>query len=158
MKEKMIQKLELQTTREAEKIREVFQASYAVEAALLGATDFPPLKRPTAGFLDSPNDFYGYLKDGVLAGVVEVVPGEDSTHIQSLVVHPEFFRQGLGSALVGFVLNTYDCPIFTVETGLDNGPATGLYQKFGFREILQYETDHGVRKVRFERSRDSHVY
>ena len=147
----MIRKLEHQTTRIAEKIREVFQASYAVEAALLGATDFPPLKRPTADFLDSPNDFYGYLKDGLMAGVVEVVPGKDSTHIQSLVVHPKFFRQGIGSALTGFVLNTYDCPVFTVETGLDNGPATSLYSKFGFREIHQYDTDHGVRKVRFEK-------
>ncbi|MEJ2584117.1 MAG: hypothetical protein P8Z38_03455 [Robiginitalea sp.] len=38
-----------------------------------------------------------------------------------------------------------------METGLDNGPATALYRKFGFREILQYDTDHGVRKVRFEK-------
>lgn len=147
----MIQKLEHHRTRVAEKIREVFQASYAVEARLLGARDFPPLKRPVTGFLESPNDFFGYLRDGELAGVVEVVPGKNSTHIQSLVVHPEFFRLGIGSALVGFVLNAYDCPVFTVETGLDNGPATALYRKFGFREIHQYDTDHGVRKVRFER-------
>jgi len=153
----MIQKLEHHRTRIAEKIREVFQASYAVEAKLLGATDFPPLKRPVAGFLKSPNDFFGYHRGAELAGVVEVVPGKGSTHIQSLVVHPKFFRLGIGSALVAFVLDSYDCPLFTVETGLDNGPATALYRKFGFREIHQYDTDHGVRKVRFERSRDSQM-
>lgn len=151
----MIQKLEHQRPPIAEKIREVFQASYAVEAKLLGATDFPPLKRSLSQFTECQNDFYGYFRDGVLAGVVEVVPGVASTHIQSLVVHPDFFRQGFGSALVGCVLSTYPSPEFTVETGLDNGPATSLYHRFGFREIHQYDTDHGVRKVRFKKMIDS---
>jgi len=152
----MIRKLEHQKTRVAEKIREVFQASYAVEAQLLGATDFPPLKRQVPQFTECPNDFYGYFEDGILAGVVEIVPGKGSTHIQSLVVHPECFRRGIGSALVAWVLNTYKSPVFTVETGLENGPATSLYLKFGFRKILEYDTDHGVRKVRFEKRMDSH--
>lgn len=147
----MIQKLEHQRTTIAKGIREVFQASYAVEAKLLGASDFPPLKRPLEGFLESKNDFHGYVKDETLAGVVEVVPGKRSIHIQSLVVHPTYFRQGVGSALVSHVLHTYDSPVFTVETGLENDPATALYLKFGFRKILEYDTDHGVRKVRFEK-------
>lgn len=147
----MIRKLEHRKTRVAEKIRDVFQASYAVEARLLGATDFPPLKRQLPGFTESQNDFFGYFSDGTLAGVVEVVPGETSSHIQSLVVHPDFFQQGIGSALLTHVLNSFECSLFTVETGLDNGPATALYRKFGFREVGQYDTDHGVRKVQFEK-------
>ena len=148
----MIEKLENRKTDVAEKIREVFQASYAVEALLLGAEDFPPLKRPLEGFMESENDFYGYFKDVTLAGVVEVVRGKQSIHIQSLVVHPASFRQGIGRLLVTHVLRTYDSPEYTVETGLDNGPATALYLKFGFRKILEYDTDHGVRKVRFQKS------
>jgi len=38
-----------------------------------------------------------------------------------------------------------------VETGLKNEPTTQLYLKLGFREVYQYDTDHGVRKVRFEK-------
>jgi ribosomal protein S18 acetylase RimI-like enzyme len=147
----MIRKLEHQKTRVAEEIREVFQASYAVEARLLKATDFPPLKRQVPDFKKSNNDFYGYFKDGTLAGAVEVIPGKASSHIQSLVVHPKFFQQGIGSALLTFLLNSFECPLFTVETGLDNGPATALYRKFGFQEVGQYDTDHGVRKVQFEK-------
>lgn len=133
----------------AERIRQLFQASYAVEAKLLEAEDFPPLKRPLERFTGSKNDFYGYEKDGVLAGTVEVDPSGEAVHIQSLVVHPEFFRQGIGRALVEYVLNTYNRPAFTVETGLGNAPATALYQAMGFKEVRQWDTDHGVRKIRF---------
>ncbi len=149
----MIRKLEHRRKEVAERIREVFQASYAVEAKLLKATHFPPLHRPVEGFTESANDFYGYFREGQLAGAVEVVPGKRSTHIQSMVVDPAHFRQGIGSKLLDFVLGAYACPVFTVETGLENGPATSLYHKFGFREVGQYDTDHGVRKVRFEKTR-----
>ena len=149
----MIRKLDHQKVDVAQDIRQVFQASYSVEAELLGATDFPPLKRPLQGFTESDNEFYGYFQEGKLGGLVEVVPGASSTHIQSLVVHPRFFRKGIGSALVSFVLNTYTCPVFTVETGLKNGPAIALYRKFGFAESGQYDTDHGVRKIQFKKRR-----
>ncbi|WP_088341693.1 GNAT family N-acetyltransferase [Robiginitalea sediminis] len=150
----MIRKLDHHKPDTARAIREVFQASYAVEARLLGATDFPPLKRPLEGFTTSSNDFYGFFRSGALAGVVEVVPGTNSTHIQSLVVLPRFFRKGIGKALVQFVLDTYVTSRYTVETGLKNLPATALYLRCGFRESGQYDTDHGVRKIRFERQRD----
>ena len=147
----MIRKLEHQKTGVAEAIREVFQASYAVEAKLLKAVDFPPLQRPLEGFTESSNDFYGCIKDGALAGVVEVDDSGPRTHIQSLVVHPEYFRMGIGSRLATMVLNTYDSSCFTVETGLANAPATELYLKLGFKKTGEYDTDHGVRKVKFER-------
>ncbi len=41
----------------AEKIYDVFQASYAVEAELLGAKDFPPLKRTILDYKNSENMF-----------------------------------------------------------------------------------------------------
>ena len=147
----MIQKLEHQKTEVAKDMQAVFQASYAVEADILGAVDFPPLKRTLSEYSGSDNDFYGYFKDGVLAAVVEVDPSGARTHIQSLVVHPEYFRMGIGSKLVEMVLHTYTSPIYTVETGLANKPATDLYLKYGFRKTGEYDTDHGVRKVQFEK-------
>ena len=94
----MIQKLEHRKTEVAEAMRGVFHASYAVEAKILGAMDFPPLRRTLAGYRESNNDFYGYIKDGFV-----------------------------------------------------NKPATDLYLKLGFRKTGEYDTDHGVRKVRFEK-------
>ncbi|MBT8210298.1 MAG: GNAT family N-acetyltransferase [Eudoraea sp.] len=147
----MIQKIDHKSALVAKPLYELFQASYAVEAKLLGATDFPPLKRKMENFMESSNAFYGYFKENSLAAVAEIDSGPDSTHIHSLVVHPKFFRQGIGGALVTFVLEQYDAKVFTVETGLKNEPATQLYLKLGFREVYQYDTDHGVRKVRFEK-------
>lgn len=147
----MIKKLNHTDRSNAKKIYAVFQSSYTVEAQLLKATNFPPLQRSLEGFLKSKNVFLGYLKNGELIGVIEVVTKGTSTYIQSLVVHPQFFRQGIAKALLEFVFTTYDSEIFTVETGIENGPATQLYQKFGFKEVKQWDTDHGVRKIRFEK-------
>ncbi|WP_298512149.1 N-acetyltransferase [uncultured Kordia sp.] len=147
----MIKKLQHTSKEIATEIRSVFQVSYAVEAKLLKAVDFPPLKRPLESFLNSDNHFFGYIKKNELAAVVEIHHTTKHTHIQSLVVAPKFFRQGIASQLIKFVFDSYDSDIFMVETGVENGPATTLYRKFGFKEVKQWDTDHGVRKVKFER-------
>jgi len=145
----MIQKLNSKNQNAAETIRSVFQASYAIEAKLLKATDFPPLKRTAEEFLDSKNVFYGFYKEEKLAGVVEVKAEEKNTHIQSLVVHPNFFRQGIASTLVQFVLETYTTKTITVETGLANEPAKDLYYGFHFKKVREYDTTNGIRKIAF---------
>lgn len=136
----------------AMKIQAVFRASYAIEAELLNAEDFPPLQRSRESFMNSTNVFYAYIKEEEIAGAMEIDASAHSTHIQSLVVHPKYFRRGIGSAMLEFVFKTYHTPSFTVETGLDNGPATALYRKFGFKEVRQYNTEDGIRKSRFERT------
>ena len=147
----MIRKLAHNEKEVALEMQDLFRTSYAVEAELLGATDFPPLKRKLESYMHSNNTFYGYFSAGVLAAATEIDASPETTHIQSLVVHPDYFRRGIGSSLVNFVFNSYPTKVFTVETGAANDPATELYRKHGFREILQYDTDHGVRKVRFEK-------
>jgi ribosomal protein S18 acetylase RimI-like enzyme len=134
----------------SKKIRSVFQSSYKVEAKLLNATDFPPLKRPLESYVNSNTAFFGYLKGKELAGVIEIDHNDNFTHINSLVVDPIFFRQGVARELMEFVFKTFDSNLFVVETGLDNGPATKLYKKFDFIEVKQWDTDHGVRKIKFE--------
>jgi len=135
----------------AGEIRAVFQVSYAVEADLLNALDFPPLKRSLDNFLKSKTDFYGYFLNNELAAVIEIKSQKESTHLQSLVVDPFFFRKGIGQKLVNFAFDSYNTSQFSVETGLANLPAISLYKKLGFIETKRWDTDHGVRKVRFEK-------
>ena len=135
----------------AKEIREIFQASYTVEAKILKAIDFPPLKRTISQFLNSNSEFYAYYLNQNIAGVIEIKNNQDLTHIQSLVVYPKYFRKGIGRELVQFILDTYKSSVFTVETGLDNYPAIKLYRSFDFEEQDQWDTSHGVRKVRFEK-------
>lgn len=147
----MIQKLQHKETKVSEDIRLIFKASYAIEAKLLKAVNFPPLKRPVEDFINSDNTFFGYFKNDELVAVVEIYEALGFTHIQSLVVHPTFFRQGIAGELIEFVFDTFTSKFFMVETGVDNGPACRLYEKFGFIEVKQWNTDHGIRKVRFEK-------
>ena len=147
----MITKINNKENKLAEEIRAIFQVSYAVEAKMLKAVDFPPLKRTVSQFLNSNSKFYAYYLIENIAGVIEIENDEDSTHIQSLVVYPKYFRNGIGRKLVQFILDNYKAKTFTVETGIYNHPAIKLYKSFGFQEQEQWDTNHGVRKVRFEK-------
>jgi ribosomal protein S18 acetylase RimI-like enzyme len=134
-------------------MRVVFQESYAVEAALLNATNFPPLQRPLESYIKSNTTFFGYHIKDEIVGIVEVSPKEKTTHINSLVVSPHFFRQGIGRELMNYILQKFTSKVVTVETGLENIPASKLYTSFHFKEVKQWDTDHGVRKIRFKLSR-----
>lgn len=104
----MIEKLQNNDIEVSKKIYSVFQSSYKIEAELLNAIDFPPLKRPLENYVNSDTTFFGYLKDKELAGVIEISHNKNFTHINSLVVSPSFFRQGVARKLMEFVLNTFD--------------------------------------------------
>ena len=147
----MIERLKNNDLEISKKIRSVFQLSYKVEANILNATDFPPLKRSLENYLNSNTVFFGYLKNQELAGVIEIEHNNNFTYINSLVVDPGFFRQGIARKLMEYVINTFDSKLFVVETGLKNGPATELYKKFDFKEVKQWNTNHGIRKIKFER-------
>jgi ribosomal protein S18 acetylase RimI-like enzyme len=147
----MIEKLKNSDLVMAKKIQIVFQASYKIEAKLLNATNFPPLQRTLENYIQSKTAFYGYSKNGELAAVVEINTAHDFIRIRSLVVHPDFFRRGIAGKLIEFVFETFESNLFIVETGLANGPATKLYEKFGFVAVHQWDTDFGIRKVKFEK-------
>ncbi len=146
----MIKSIDPKAHGNSEKLYQLFQASYAVEAELLKAVNFPPLQRTPADFRSSETDFYAFWKDDSLAGAVELLRTERHLHVQSLVVDPRFFRQGIGRQLMNFVLDSLEASIYMVETGLDNGPATKLYLNLGFTQVDDWMTDIGIRKVRFE--------
>ncbi|MEM1135244.1 MAG: GNAT family N-acetyltransferase [Bacteroidota bacterium] len=146
----MIERLDNTNQVISERMHALFQASYTVEADLLKAIDFPPLKRPLHDFLKSDTAFYGLWENEEIAAIVEIRVLQKVLEIQSLVVHPNYFRQGLGRKLMMFILDTFDAEIYTVETGLENKPATQLYKKLGFQEVKQWDTAFGIRKVKFE--------
>ncbi|MGD1892574.1 MAG: GNAT family N-acetyltransferase [Cyclobacteriaceae bacterium] len=147
----MIKELHNNDLEIASQIYSVFQLSYAVEAKLLNANDFPPLRRSLESYLNSTNDFYGYFEKNELAGVIEVEITANYVDINSLVVKPQFFRRGIGRKLLEFIFNRFNSNLYIVETGVKNKPATELYKKLGFKEIKQWDTDFGIRKILFEK-------
>jgi len=147
----MIQKLNNQDIEIARKMKVVFHASYAIEAVLLQAENFPPLQREIPGYMGTETEFYGFWKDEELAAVVELHFEPSQIHIQSLVVDPNYFRQGIGRKLVQYVFDSFSSEMYMVETGSANGPAIALYESLGFQLVLEWDTEIGIRKVRFEK-------
>ena len=145
----MIEILDHEQEATAEEIYSIFQVSYAVEAQLLGASNFPPLNRTVADFLKSNTSFFGFYQGERLAAVLEIEPKPKTFHICSLVVDPHFFRQGIASKLISHILDLFEGNTITVETGLANEPAKKLYEGLGFKEDGQYDTDIGIRKIKF---------
>ena len=134
----------------AKKIYLLFQRSYSVEKRIIGATVFPPLNRSIDDFSKSKNIFYAFCRGDFFIGLIEIVVNSENTHIQSLVVDPDFFKKGVGSALISYVLKNHKKPLFSVETAVKNLPASLLYEKHGFTKLFERDTNHGVKKVRFE--------
>ncbi|WP_420318061.1 GNAT family N-acetyltransferase [Ekhidna sp.] len=146
----MIKKLNHKNQNLAIKIRNVFQASYAIEAKLLDVEEnFPPLKRPLEAYTEATTDFYVYLVEEAIAGVIEIKNDREQTHIQSLVVHPDFFRKGIASKLLSHLFEQSSSNMYTVETGAKNDPAIKLYERHGFTLTKKWMTDVGIEKVAF---------
>ncbi|MFT7899794.1 GNAT family N-acetyltransferase [Tenacibaculum ascidiaceicola] len=145
----MIKRLNNKIEETSLEIQKVFRASYKIEAKLLNADDFPPLKREVVNYMNSDTEFYGFWKNNEIAAIIEVESSFENTDIHSLVVHPNYFRQGLGKQLTTFVLNNFNSETYTVETGAKNIPAIKLYKQLGFEEQKQWDTEFGIRKVGF---------
>ena len=122
-------------------IHRVMIAAYGVEAELLRARDFGPLKRTVTQIRTSGSAFQGAYVEGELAGVVELEKFADHpANVASLAVHPQFFRRGLGRALMGWVVASEGDGEITVSTGRANAPALALYHDLGFAEQSQWST------------------
>lgn len=151
----MIEKLQNSKAEVSNKIHALYQAAYAIEAKLLNVKEFPPLKRPFESYQTSKNIFFGYFKNEELAGIIEIENCNNRTSINSLVVNPLYFRSGIGKKLTKFIFHKFNSELFIVETGAENIPATELYKNLGFKEVREWNTNFGIRKVLFERRGNS---
>lgn len=114
----------------------VWIAAYTQEAALLGAIDFPPLRRASSGLLVAGEAAYLANLEGQLAGAVvfHQLPETPSVQIRALVVAPSMQRRGVARALVDAVARQHPSLTLEVSTGVANTPALALYRQFGFCE------------------------
>ncbi|TMO65394.1 GNAT family N-acetyltransferase [Pseudoalteromonas aurantia] len=131
----------------AMQIYDIFQASYKIEAALIGIACFPPLARTIDDICAAQTQFYGYFEAQELAAVVEISIQDTVLIIDSLTVSPSFFRRGIARKLLCFIMEEYPFSRALVETAAVNAPAIALYQKQGFVAVKKWTPDHGIEKV-----------
>ena len=143
----MINKLDNPNKEVANQIFEVFQNSYKVEAKLIGTLNFPPLSRSAKDIESSKTLFYGFIENGCIAAVIEITLKDKYLEIDSLTVDPSYFRKGIASKLLSYVLGSFEYTKAIVETAVANEPAIKLYKKHGFVEFKRWTPSHGIEKL-----------
>ena len=143
----MIKKLDNSNTDVANKIFTIFQNSYKIEAELIGAVVFPPLLRSAKDIEYSTKLFYGFSENDCLAAIIEIVIEDKHLDINSLTVDPNYFKKGIASKLISYVLGITDFSKAIVETAVVNIPAINLYKKHGFVEFKKWTPSHGIEKI-----------
>lgn len=125
----------------ADRIVEIQQAAYAVEAELIGFDGIPPLTETAAQVAGSDLRWRGAADDGQLAGVIAWSVHGAVLDIERLAVDPAFSRRGHGRALLRSLPSDTEA---IVSTGRDNAPALALYRSLGFVAFGETEIAAGV--------------
>ena len=137
----------------APEIHQLFQRAYAVEARLINVKDFPPLMRSCREIQEAKSEFFGIISEAGLRGIIELEQQSGAVLIASLVVDPDYFRQGLARLLLEQVISVYRDRALRVETATANLPAMALYASMGFVVRGEYAKTDGLRMSRLEMRR-----
>ncbi|MEI4771058.1 GNAT family N-acetyltransferase [Psychrobacillus sp. FJAT-51614] len=138
----MIQSLHHQEEKVAKEILEIQLPAYKIEAELIGFNGIPQLKDTIHNIMISKEIFVGYYDESQLTGFISFMITDGLIDICRLVVHPNFFRKGIASALLKYVLEIKkENQHIEVSTGAKNTPAIQLYERFGFKKINDIEIE-----------------
>lgn len=137
----------------ASAIVEVQRAAYAIEAEIIGFNGIPPLHETVEQVAALDLTILGAFDGLALAGLVGYERDGDVVDIDRLAVAPQFFRHGVGRALVTAVHEREsDAGTFTVSTGALNTPAIELYTRLGYRRLADRDLPEGLTIAVFKRS------
>lgn len=140
----MIVKLNMRDKSEVEKMLAIQIPAYKIEAKLIGFDGIPQLADTVVSLMASKELFIGYILEGELAGFISYELSGKELDICRLVVHPDYFRKGIASGLLDYVMNEHaEVDRFIVSTGSKNAPAIRLYQRFGFTSDQEVEVAAG---------------
>jgi ribosomal protein S18 acetylase RimI-like enzyme len=134
-----IERLHFMNQQDVLEFLSVQMAAFIVEAKMIGYMKQPPHIENQFDLLTSHEVFWGYfVQDGhqkTLAGAISYSFERKKARIMRLVVHPSYFRRGIGKALMTHVideLHTQGYLEVEVIAASQNIPAIQLYRSFGF--------------------------
>lgn len=145
--------LSLTESHQAEALLQVQKAAYRVEAELIGSDAIPALRETSADLQQCNEIFYGCWLESTLVGAISYQISKGTLDICRLVVHPSYFRQGIGRALLEFVERQIPgIERMIVSTGKENTPARQLYLRAGFEALHDEEVLPGLLITHFEKT------
>jgi ribosomal protein S18 acetylase RimI-like enzyme len=140
---------------DAERILRLQTIAYRSEAELYHNPRIPPMIQ-TLPDLQAQFEDHLILKaaigGGRIVGSVRARVAQGTCFVGRLVVHPEFQRQGLGSALMGDIEKRFpQATRFELFTGHRSGGNLALYRKLGYRELRRERVDATLELVYLEK-------
>lgn len=145
----IIEELRLDNPEHLQQILSLQQKAYRVEAELIGCSDLPPLKDTKLSLQTCGETFYGVIDQDKLVGFISYKYKDSIVGIHRLAVNPDYFRQGIASRLLQFVLAFPEVYGWVVQTGKANTPAVRCYLKHGFCLQSEETTHEGIEIARF---------
>ena len=149
---KPIKALNLSDHSTARSLLELQRIAYQIEADIIGNNQIPPLHETLSELQSCGETFYGYFVEDALAGALAYKLIGPTLDIHRLMVHPNFFRQGIARKLIEHVeLLHPEAERAIVQTGSLNQPAVKLYQQLGYRIVDTKEVSPNLLITRFEK-------
>ena len=96
--------------------------------------------------IESGIDFYGWLENSVLIGVMGIQQVDEVTLIRHAYVLVKWQRKGIGGKLLEYLISMAQTPEIFVGTWEAAYWATRFYEKHGFKLTSREETDKLLRK------------
>ena len=146
------ERLDLTQRRVASAVLKLQRRAYGIEAELISSYEIPPLRETLHDLQASKETFLGAYLDRTLVGVISWRIDAGVLDLHRLVVDPNNFRAGVGTALVrGALAAEPAAKRAIVQTGASNEPAKRLYRREGFKEIGEVQVMPGLWVTRFSR-------
>ena len=120
---------------DAHAIRELVVAAYAPYIPLLGRTPIPMLTDHAAAIRD--HDVWVLEAEGVIVGVIELIPYPDHLWIENVAVTPRSQGRGFGRRLLGHAeeeARRRELPEIRLLTNERYVANIAMYTRYGYRE------------------------
>ncbi len=147
----MIKKLDINCEKTAKEILALQKASYQTEADIIDFYDIPPLQNTLKTLMDCDEEFFGYIVNDEIAGIISFKIFENILDIHRVAIHPNHFRKGIAEKLVNFVETVEGISKCIVCTGKKNKPAVNLYLKNGYKIIEDIKIEEKLVITKFEK-------
>lgn len=148
----MICEMDMNDEQAAEAVWYLQHAAFREEARRVGLPHVPPPTDTVESLRRSEERYIGYLSDGEWTGAVSYILNGKLLSIRRLMVHPDHFRQGIGSALIAHLLASVPHEQAEVYASERNEPAMRLYRKYGFVPVEQVPAAYGLSLLRLVRN------
>jgi GNAT superfamily N-acetyltransferase len=151
----MNQEIRLAIIEDAEAILTLQRLAYQSEAAIYDDFTIPPLTETledlTARFHD--RRFLKAVENDQIVGSVRAFQDKSSCHVERLIVHPEYRRRGVGTALLNRIETLFPtAQRFELFTGHKSEINIRLYERVGYRTFRQERVNEKVSLVFMEKT------